>query len=60
MEKSKYVARRCDLLTKTSVLLMKFVFVRRGSRRARVHFPATVTLVSWPSDAIEMSVLRTR
>jgi hypothetical protein len=30
---------------------MKFLSVRRGSRKVRSHWPATVTEVSWPSEA---------
>lgn len=31
---------------------MKYSFVRRGSRNLRVHEPATVTEVSWPSEVM--------
>lgn len=31
---------------------MKYLLVRRGSRKFRVHAPATVTDVSWPSEVM--------
>ncbi len=46
-----------NLLRRTKVFFMKFEFVSKGVRNDLAHCPATVTELSWPSFAVDISII---